>query len=175
MALTAVPDWLTAPHLPNLPPDILTLFDISPGSSAAKNPYHIPVLTLAQLRGREATHENLIEFMRFITFMTDPFRRLIEGKDPRALLLLAWWFWKLESAELWWLTSRAKVEGRAIRVWLQQWWGDVEGLLKVLAGDGDGREEGEVVVELRGLRGETWNGFWICHEGMGRVVRCSEG
>ena len=83
--------------------------------------------------------------------MTDWFKRLIEAKDPRALLLLAWWFWKLESAELWWLTRRAKVEGRAIRVWLEQWWGDVEGLLKMLAGDGNDWEEG-------GSRAERFEG-----------------
>ena len=62
-------------------------------------------------------------FWKYISHMRPAFRRLLEEKDEGALLILAWWYAKLCQVKGWWLLRRAKVEGDAICVMLEQRWG----------------------------------------------------
>jgi hypothetical protein len=125
-----IPEWIKANDLRRLPEEVLTVFDITPGSTVLNNVYHLPVLILAQLHDLTPTHDNVINFLYFIGYMTAKFRDLLEAKDHRALLLLGWYFKKLENGELWWMIKRSKVEGEALRIWLDRCYG--QGVLSEL-------------------------------------------
>ena len=63
--------------------------------------------------------------MCFLIFISDPqpvYKSLLERKDPRALLIFAWWNAKVSQAgEYWWIQRRVVLEGRAICLYLR-WW-----------------------------------------------------
>lgn len=146
-----VPDWRTEDaDLSFLPAHLQRLFGVSSrATSPDSNPYYFPLVVLSRLHGLHANHDNVLLFLYFMAFMPADFKTLLELKDPRALLLLLWWFRKLEGGSLWWLTRRARIEGRAIEIWLDRWYGGEEGLARMFAslrsddsddemGEGDG-------------------------------------
>jgi hypothetical protein len=51
--------------------------------------------------------------------MQPHFKGLLERKDPRALLLLAYWYAKV-SGSLWWMTRLAKLECQATCLYLER-------------------------------------------------------
>ncbi|KAF2477691.1 uncharacterized protein BDR25DRAFT_275020 [Lindgomyces ingoldianus] len=139
-----VPGWVEENDLSLLPKETRRLFNITPSSTVQNNPYHLPALILSRLQDMNPTHDNILNFLYFMGHMSPEFRTLLETKDPRALLLLAWWFKRLETGELWWLKGRASVEGMAIQVWLQRWYGGEQGLTEMFEriGRWDNREDG---------------------------------
>ena len=65
--------------------------------------------------------------------MRPDYKQMLIDKEPRALLLLAWWFAQVSKLDLWWLTRRSFLEGQAICVYLERHYpndGDVERLLE---------------------------------------------
>ena len=54
--------------------------------------------------------------------MQPVYKSLLERKDPRALLILAWWNAKVcHVEECWWIQRRIVLEGRAICRYLRRW------------------------------------------------------
>ncbi|KAH7144384.1 hypothetical protein B0J13DRAFT_43792 [Dactylonectria estremocensis] len=107
-----------------IPPDVLPasfypLFDLA-SSTACTNPYHVATSILAQLLPREMNDKTVIQFLSFLSQLDPRFRRLLEDKDPRALLLLVYWLARLASFEAWWLNQRALIEGKAICIYLER-------------------------------------------------------
>ncbi|KAF2876592.1 hypothetical protein BDV95DRAFT_561151 [Massariosphaeria phaeospora] len=126
--LKMAPRWVVEDQdLSYLPLGLLQLFNIGPDSTIENNPYHLPALILARLQNLTPNPDNILDFLYFMGHMTHKFRNLLEIKDPRALWMLGWWFKKLEHGDLWWLTRRAKVEGRAIQIWLDRRLGREQG------------------------------------------------
>ncbi|KAF2703130.1 hypothetical protein K504DRAFT_508307 [Pleomassaria siparia CBS 279.74] len=115
----AVPTWIEENDLSRIPPDILAIFDIGAQSTLTNNVYHLPVLILARLDDMTPTHEDILNFLYFMGYMTAGFRHLLQSKDPRALLLLAWWFETLKDGDIWWLKKRSKVGGESIKRWFE--------------------------------------------------------
>ncbi|KAF2108396.1 hypothetical protein BDV96DRAFT_636934 [Lophiotrema nucula] len=124
----AVPKWVEENDLSGLSQDMRDLFDIGPDSTVQNNVYHLPALILSQLQFMKPDHDNVLNFLYFMGYMTPEFRNLLEIKDPRALLLVGWWFKRLNNAEIWWLRRRASVEGESVRIWLDRWYGGETGL-----------------------------------------------
>lgn len=61
-------------------------------------------------------------FLSFISNLRPGYKKLLELKDPRALLFLAWWNVKVSQVEeCWWTWRRAVLEGRAICRYLEGW------------------------------------------------------
>lgn len=125
---TVVPMWVKENDLSRIPVDAKRLFSIDETSTVRSNPYHLPLLILSRLQDMTPTHDNVLSFLYFLGYMTAEFRNLLEVKDARALLLLGWWFKKLEYSELWWLKKRANIEGKGIQIWLERWYGGEKGL-----------------------------------------------
>jgi hypothetical protein len=119
-----LPTWATAPDFATIPNCWKRVFNITPSTTIDNNPYCFPVIILARLHGLSPTHDNILDFLYFMAYMPRDFKTLLEGKDPRALLLLLWWFRKLEHGELWWTRRRAAVEGQAIEIWLERWFAE---------------------------------------------------
>ncbi|KAF2819626.1 hypothetical protein CC86DRAFT_362582 [Ophiobolus disseminans] len=122
-----------APHCPSLPAWIIAqdttilipqhlqrIFDITPTSTIENNVYHLPLFILSRVQRVRLTHANVLSFLYFTAFITPELLQLLEVKDPRAIFVLGWWFKIIEDGDLWWMVSRAKIEGRAVRIWLQR-------------------------------------------------------
>lgn len=75
---------------------------------------------LSRIQDLRLTQENALKFLYITAFVTPEFLALLESKDKRSVFILGWWFKMMRDGELWWMARRAKVEGEAIRVWLQR-------------------------------------------------------
>ncbi|KAJ4303579.1 hypothetical protein N0V90_002478 [Kalmusia sp. IMI 367209] len=138
------PDWVVNPDFDSLPPHLARLFDITPTSTVEENIYYLPLLCVRRTQELTLTQDLVIPFILFLLYMTPDFRALLELKDPRAMLLLLWWFRKVATGhnDIWWMARRARVEGKAIEIWLDRWYGGEEGLMKMFERlRGGGNEE----------------------------------
>ncbi|KAL8840299.1 MAG: hypothetical protein Q9170_001383 [Blastenia crenularia] len=95
------------------------------GEESEESPYAHALSALSPvLEIREGAYQAIIgAFWKYTSHMRPALRRLLEDKDERALLILAWWYAKLCQVKGWWLLRRAKVEGEAICEMLEQRWG----------------------------------------------------
>lgn len=118
-AKVVAPDGF-APIPPNaLPALFYPLLNLT-SSTPCENPYHVAASLIAQLLPREINDKNMIQFLAFLSQLDPRYRRLLEEKDPRAMLLLVYWHSKLARFEAWWLKQRALVEGKAICIYLER-------------------------------------------------------
>lgn len=89
-------------------------------STAYNNPYYTAVHALAPLLDIECDQSTIGRFLSFVNYMQPEFQGLLERKDPRALLLLAYWYAKV-CHSLWWIARRAKLECQAICLYLERY------------------------------------------------------
>jgi hypothetical protein len=127
------PEWVREPDLSFLPNHLKRLFNITPMSTPQNNVYFFPIVILSRLHGLQLNHDNVVDFLLFMALIPADFKNMLESKDPRALLLLLWWFRKLECGDIWWLVKRAKLEGRAVEIWLERYYGGEDGLTRMFA------------------------------------------
>lgn len=74
-----------------------------------------------------------MNFWSFVSNMRPEHKRLLERKDPRTLLLLAYWYAKVCQCQVWWLLRRAAFEYQAICIFLERYRGhemDIRELLQ---------------------------------------------
>lgn len=95
------------------------LCDLNERSTAKSNPYYTAVAHLATLLPIECTHWTILRFLSFITDIPPDFLSLIENKDSRALLLLAFWYAKVCHYQ-WWIARRAMLECKAACIYLEK-------------------------------------------------------
>lgn len=74
----------------------------------------------------------ILSFVTFLSGMSPVFRTRLMAKDPRALLLLACWYGAVHGLGVWWMTPRAKLEGRAICRYLERKYPDNPDLLEMV-------------------------------------------
>lgn len=112
-------------ELVGLTRDFSDLFGLGPEESAAdcENPYYEPGMTLARLLHVQCDGDNILEFMGFMMHLSAEFKRLLKGRDARALLMFAFWYAKLWRGQ-WWLNRRGLIEGQAICLYLERFCGD---------------------------------------------------
>ena len=103
-----------------LPGQFLALFDLGDHSNPTNNPYYRAVQNVALLRDVECDHENCLMFFSFTTDMQEEYQHLLRQKDPRALLLMAFWYAKVCRYQ-WWIARRAMVECKAICIYLDKY------------------------------------------------------
>jgi hypothetical protein len=82
------------------------------------NPYLKAISILTHLRGPECRNGSIPRDLVFLSFMEGPFRRLLQVKDVRALLILAYWYAPL-CGDAWFIARRAWLECRAICLFLE--------------------------------------------------------
>ncbi|ORY12623.1 hypothetical protein BCR34DRAFT_482382 [Clohesyomyces aquaticus] len=161
-----VPSWVDEDDLGKLSGELKDLFGIESGGGTSgtgqtDNPYHIPALILSHLKDITPNHDNILNFLLFMNYLTPQFKQLLEVKDPRALMLVGWWFRRLEKGAQWWLAGRARVAAEAIRIWLKRWYGGRGGLSEVFERmGGDRKGEGEIRDEAD-LDGWFGNGVFM--------------
>ncbi|KEF52167.1 uncharacterized protein A1O9_11794 [Exophiala aquamarina CBS 119918] len=73
----------------------------------------------------------VMDFWGF-TNMKPEFKALLDDRDPRALLILAYWYMRVNQLGVWWLRPRTVLEGRAICAYLEQYSSDDPDLRSLL-------------------------------------------
>lgn len=129
--------FLTTPITPieleSLPPEFVDLYGLHSTSVAENNPYHAAAFALVHALNLPAGRLMVISFLAFGTFMRPDFTRLLEEKDPRAILLMAMWYAKVRASDIWWMSRRARLEGQAICLYLERFYPDdavIQGMLE---------------------------------------------
>ena len=119
----------------SLPDEMYHLYNISPSTKADEtdDPLQWASARLAQVIGSDnADPVVVIGFLMLISAMRPDFKQLLLNKEPRALLLLAWWYAKTSQLGLWWLERRSRLEGQAICIYLDQRYPDDEDMQALL-------------------------------------------
>lgn len=101
-----------------LPPNLTKLCDLDAFSTVDNNPYYAVASGLAQVFKFDDKLLTIMNFLQSINSMRQDYKRLLEPKDARALLLLAYWYAKVCQTQHWWLWHRAAPEGQAICIYL---------------------------------------------------------
>jgi hypothetical protein len=110
----------TKSGIDGFPPAFVSLLDLDNNSSTDNNPYYNVLDILVPLLDIECSQSTIMKFLTFISHMNSKFKALIVRKDPRALLLLAYWYAKVCRA-VWWIARRALVECQATCLYLERY------------------------------------------------------
>lgn len=117
----------------NIPQPFVDLFELDACSTSINNPYCRAVHIILPLMRRKFEREKLLSWFGFIAHITPGFKMLLQQRDARALLLMAYWFAKVQRS-MWFLERRAVIEGRSICLFLERYHADdsrIQALLQV--------------------------------------------
>ncbi|KAK5050580.1 hypothetical protein LTR84_003862 [Exophiala bonariae] len=114
----------TGPNFKQLPLPFIRLYNLSDTDTDEINHYRDAIVRLARVLDPLCHPVQVImEFWGF-TNMTAEFKALLGCKDPRALLILAYWYMRASQLGVWWLRPRTYLEGRAICMYLDRYHSD---------------------------------------------------
>jgi hypothetical protein len=119
-----LPTYSTVVEPETLPSELIKLYGLDATSTTDNNPYHAAASILAPLMNIECNHSTILKFLSFISHMHPDYKRLLERKDPRALLLLAYWYAKVSQYQQWWVWQRVVLECQATCIYLERYHGD---------------------------------------------------
>ncbi|KAK4500200.1 hypothetical protein PRZ48_008386 [Zasmidium cellare] len=124
----------TDPELDSMFPWVTKLFNLDAPRSEddPKDPYFEAASIIERLVPIECTHSTVMWFLSFLGHMNPEYRRLLEAKDPPAMLLLSWWYAKLINYDQWWLRRRVLFECQAIVIYLDRELSDDDEMKKLL-------------------------------------------
>jgi len=109
----------------------IELFGLDEDSNHIDHPYHGAVRIVTDLLGIECNKSTIFEFFRFSANPNAEFRRLMYRKDPRAILLLAYWY-AMVCDSFWFIQRRATTECQAICMYLERYHGGDDLLQSIL-------------------------------------------
>ena len=110
---------MSEPDIRNLPTLFVKLFDLENEAIADSCPYRRTVLLISSMMPWECNRDTIIKFLGFASHMHPNFKPLLSQKDPKALLLLSYWYAKVLNS-VWWLDRRATMECQAIILYLER-------------------------------------------------------
>ena len=112
---------VTASDLTSTPQEFIDFYDIpTESTSASSNPYRSSAYHIMSLLKYECNHATILKFLNFIMSIDSIFKELLAAKDPKALLLLAYWYAKVCTYQQWWICRRAVTECQAICIYLEK-------------------------------------------------------
>lgn len=126
------PSPVVSDEILSLPPKFIELYNLNERSTPENNPYHGAATVLAKVMPLECNRTTITKFLSFVGFPDTRFLRLLEQRDSRAMLLLAYWYAKTLTSEQWWIWRRATIEGPALCIFLEGVFGDNPELLELL-------------------------------------------
>lgn len=108
------------PGIEGIPTDFVKLFELDEMATPENNVYHAAVRSLTKLLPLPCEREAMGPFIAWIAHFRPEFKALLESKDARALLLLAYWYMKVADV-VWSLDRRSKLECQAICIYLERY------------------------------------------------------
>ena len=114
------PRHQSVPHVDAPYAEFAKIFELDADSTKDTNPYHDAACSLARLLHVECNATTVLEFLSFISHVQPELKKLIERKEPRALLLIACWYAKTYSYQ-WWIYRRGLLEGQSICMYLDKY------------------------------------------------------
>ncbi|ATZ51082.1 hypothetical protein BCIN_06g05210 [Botrytis cinerea B05.10] len=109
--------------LSSLPTRFVELFDLNEYSTVNNNPYYLTLTSVQHILSIECDQPAMLSFLSFLTTMSPQYKFLLKMKDPKALLLLSYWYAKVWSMA-WWVERRAILECQAICIYLDRYHGE---------------------------------------------------
>ncbi|KAF7947365.1 uncharacterized protein EAE97_004614 [Botrytis byssoidea] len=106
-------------RLETLPQAFVILLNLHPSSGSHDNPYHLAATLLSDIIDLDDPITVILKFWTFISSMHPQYKRLLLQKEPRALLLQAYWFGKVCQFPHWWIWRRVSLECQAICIYLE--------------------------------------------------------
>ncbi|KAG4444131.1 hypothetical protein IFR05_000360 [Cadophora sp. M221] len=100
-----------------IPKPYVEVLGLGDGDDELSSPYFKAMHVLARILPRVCDRTSFVTFLSFVTHLTPEFKTLLLNKDPKALLMLAWWFAKVCEG-VWWIERRARLECQAICIFL---------------------------------------------------------
>jgi hypothetical protein len=107
------------PGLEALPPQLIALYDLDVNSTTDNNVFYEPASILAKSFNIDLEYIAMSNFFSFVRQMSPGFKQLLERKDSRALLLLAYFYAQVCHYQYWWV-RRTMVECQAICTYLER-------------------------------------------------------
>ncbi|OAX83412.1 hypothetical protein ACJ72_02232 [Emergomyces africanus] len=102
-----------------LHPELAALCDINDDSTNENNPYHEPLRSLMPILELETNGANFMTMASFMGNLKLKFTTLIRDREPRALLILAFWLGKMCEDPSSWVYPRMYMECVAICMYLE--------------------------------------------------------
>lgn len=106
------------PGIVGMPRAFVELCELDEASTVENNVYHRIVRCLTPLLHLPPSSENFATLFAFMGRGWRDLKSLMPQKDPRALLLLSYWFSMLGQIDQWWVKKRAQTECNAIVAYL---------------------------------------------------------
>lgn len=106
------------PGTEGLPTAFVQLCELDEHSSSVANPYHAILRHLTPLLQMKPAPRNWSKLFAFSGRLHSTFRPLVAERDPRALLLLAWWLALLRQVDEWWIRAWARSECESVVAYL---------------------------------------------------------
>jgi len=129
-----VSSWFyrTKPGLEMLPAEFLKLYDLGPESSSDNNVYYGAAFFLGRIITMEINRYTILHFVSFVYYIHPDHKARLERKDPRTLLLIAYWYAKICQNPPWWMERRARIECQAICIYLEKYHSNEVKLVELL-------------------------------------------
>jgi hypothetical protein len=123
----------TAQAFDALPVELVDVCELrAPGASEETNPYFRAAAILGRLMPVPVSQSSILKFLVFLSQMSPDYRILLGQKDPRAVLVLLYFYTRASQFHQWWWWKRANLEGKAMCIFLETYHGKVPGMLKAL-------------------------------------------
>ncbi|PGG99003.1 hypothetical protein GX51_06501 [Blastomyces parvus] len=108
-----------APGREGLHPGLADLCEIDETTTVESNPYHWPLRMLSPLLPLKPDRHNFGKLITFMGRLEPAYTKLLQEKDPRALLILSYWLGKMCEEDQWWVYHRVSTECFAICMFLE--------------------------------------------------------
>ncbi|OAX79274.1 hypothetical protein ACJ72_06410 [Emergomyces africanus] len=108
-----------SPGMEGLHPGLAELCGIDEMTTEDSNPYHWPLRMLSPMLPLKADRGNFAKLITFIGRLEPAYTKLLQEKDPRALLILSYWLGKMCEEKQWWIYPRVSCECFAICMYLE--------------------------------------------------------
>ena len=109
---------LVGPGIEHLPWQFIRLYGLQVPQQP--NPYYETLHSLGTVLPIDCNKDNVIHFLGFLSHVDSEFKSLLEMKDHRALLALAFWYAKVCNTTIWWMDRRATIECQSICLYLER-------------------------------------------------------
>ncbi|KAF9893589.1 hypothetical protein FE257_010901 [Aspergillus nanangensis] len=102
-----------------LHPKFVELCGIQDDTCEETNPYHWPLRMLTPILPLERSAKSLSQYTSFMGRLLPDYMKMLQQRDPPALIILSWWLALMYSTKIWWMETRVQSEVVAICMYLE--------------------------------------------------------